>query len=81
MQKSDLKELDKELGKALRDARKKCGKTQLEIAEAIHSPQSFVAKYECGERILSAAEFVFLAGLVGLNWRKTFSDLLPNADS
>lgn len=39
-------------------ARKKAGLTQAEVAERLGRPQSFVAKYEGGERRLDVVEFV-----------------------
>ena len=46
------------LRKALRDLREKGGLTQAEVAARLDKPQSFVAKYEGGERRLSAIEFI-----------------------
>lgn len=69
MDKLELREIDKQLGKALRDARKNNKMTQEEVARTISSAQSFVAKYECGERILSTAEFMHLANVVKLDWK------------
>ena len=45
----------------LRSARKKAGLTQAALAERLHRPQSFVAKYENGERRIDVTEFVELA--------------------
>jgi transcriptional regulator with XRE-family HTH domain len=45
----------------LRSARKKAGLTQAALAERLHKPQSFVAKYEKGERRIDVTEFVDLA--------------------
>jgi len=42
-------------------ARKKAGLTQAEVAKKLRRPQSFVAKYENGERRLDVVEFVELA--------------------
>ena len=42
-------------------ARKKAGLTQAEVAERLGRPQSFVAKYEGGERRLDVIEFVAVA--------------------
>ena len=42
-------------------ARKKAGLTQAEVAERLGRPQSFVAKYEGGERRLDVVEFVHVA--------------------
>lgn len=52
---------------ALKQARKAQGITQMQLAEALGRPQSFIAKIESGERRLDVVEFVHLARLVGLN--------------
>lgn len=46
------------LRKLLRDLREKNGLTQADVAARLDKPQSFVAKYEGGERRLSAIEFI-----------------------
>lgn len=45
-------------------ARKKAGLTQAEVAERLGRPQSFVAKYEGGERRLDVVEFIQVARAV-----------------
>lgn len=47
-----------ELLALLKDARTKAKLTQAEVAERLNKPQSFVAKYEGGERRLDVIEFV-----------------------
>ena len=44
----------------LKGARKTAGLTQAEVAGRLRKPQSFVAKYENGERRLDVLEFVAL---------------------
>jgi transcriptional regulator with XRE-family HTH domain len=44
------------LAKVLRDARLSSGLTQLELAARLGVPQSFVSKYESGERRLDVLE-------------------------
>ncbi|MDF7758814.1 helix-turn-helix transcriptional regulator [Kosakonia cowanii] len=51
---------------ALKQARKARGITQVQLAEALGRPQSFIAKIESGERRLDVVEFVHLARLVGV---------------
>lgn len=46
------------LMKALIDARHSASLTQAEVAEVLGRPQSFVSKYEQGERRLDVVEFV-----------------------
>ena len=42
-------------------ARKRAGLTQQELADRLRKPQSFVAKYENGERRLDVIEFIEIA--------------------
>ena len=42
------------------EARKKAGLTQQELAKRLRRPQSFVAKYEGGERRIDIVEFLWL---------------------
>jgi len=45
--------------------RKKAGLTQQALAKRLGRPQSFVAKYEGGERRLDVIEFVTVARAIG----------------
>ena len=54
------------LRKLLRDLREKGGLTQADVAARLERPQSFVAKYEGGERRLSAIEFIDVARALNL---------------
>jgi transcriptional regulator with XRE-family HTH domain len=42
------------------ETRKKAGLTQQELAKRLRKPQSFVAKYEGGERRIDIVEFLWL---------------------
>ena len=48
-------------------ARQESGLTQTQIAQQLSKPQSFVSKYERGERRLDFAEFIELAGILGID--------------
>ena len=56
---------------ALRDslvaARRSRGLTQTELAEILHRPQSFVSKYERGERRLDLVEVMEIAAALGVD--------------
>lgn len=54
-----------QLQKLLAAARAKAGLTQMQLAERLHRPQSFVAKYEVGERRIDVVEFCEIAGALG----------------
>jgi transcriptional regulator with XRE-family HTH domain len=47
------------------EARKKAGLTQEELAKRLKRPQSFVAKYEGGERRLDVLEFITITQAMG----------------
>jgi transcriptional regulator with XRE-family HTH domain len=49
------------LCKLLYDARMKAGLTQDDVAKRLNRPQSYVSKYESGERRLDVIEFVRVA--------------------
>lgn len=46
-------------------ARKKAGLTQQTVADRLGRPQSFVAKYERGERRLDVVELIAIAEVLG----------------
>lgn len=51
----------RQLQALLVEARKAKGLTQAELAAALGKPQSFVAKYENGERRIDVVEFIDIA--------------------
>lgn len=50
------REIDRVIGRALRNIRKKRGLTQEDVAKALHTSQAFVSKIETGKRSLRVAE-------------------------
>jgi len=46
------------VGSILADARKKSGVTQVEMAQRLEKPQSFVSSYEQGQRRVDILEFL-----------------------
>ena len=68
------------LRKLLRDLREKNGLTQADVAARLDKPQSFVAKYEGGERRLSAIEFIDVARALGLEPVAVLRQLLKVLD-
>jgi len=49
----------------LRELRQEAGLTQVQVAEALDEPQSFVSKYESGERRLDVVELRHVAEVLG----------------
>jgi transcriptional regulator with XRE-family HTH domain len=60
-------------------ARRKADLTQTELAERINKPQSFVAKYEGGERRLDVIEFLAVARALGADPQHILRDLIKRA--
>lgn len=46
-------------------ARRKTGLSQTQVAQRLGKPQSYVAKYEGGERRLDVVEFLAVCGAIG----------------
>lgn len=57
-------------------ARRSAGLTQQEVANRLHKPQSFVAKYESGERRVDVVEFVTICRAIGADPAKLLKMLL-----
>lgn len=60
-------------------ARKVQGLTQAELAEELGKPQSFVAKYESGERRIDVIEFVDIATALDINANDVLQKIKPTA--
>jgi transcriptional regulator with XRE-family HTH domain len=58
------------------DARRQTGMTQAELSAKLSRPQSFVAKYEGGERRLDVIEFVEVCRALGLDPAQFLADML-----
>lgn len=65
----------KKLQSLLKAARKAQGLTQAQVAERLGRPQSYVAKYENGERRLDVIEFLDVSHVIHLDVRKVVSQL------
>ena len=61
------------------EARKKAGLTQQELAKRLKKPQSFVAKYEGGERRLDVLEFLAVSRAIGAEPTKLLKLLIQGA--
>ncbi len=69
-----------QLRKLLRDLREKGGLTQADVATRLDKPQSFVAKYEGGERRLSVIEFIDVARALDLEPISILRQFLKSLD-
>ena len=63
----------KALRALLTKTRDAAGLTQAEVAERLGRPQSFVSKYESGERRLDVIQFIHVCRALGLNPGTTLS--------
>ena len=57
-------------------ARVNAGLTQRQLADRLGRPQSFVAKYEGGERRIDVLEFVSISQALGADPRRLFAALI-----
>ena len=56
-------------------SRKAAGPTERELADRLHKPQSFVAKYEGGERRIDVVEFLTVCQAIGVDSAKLLKAL------
>lgn len=56
-----------QLRKLLVEARERAQLTQAEVAERLHRAQSFVSKYELGDRRLDIVEFLTICDCLGVD--------------
>jgi transcriptional regulator with XRE-family HTH domain len=57
------------------EARKEAGLTQIDLAQRLSLPQSFVSKFERGERRLDVIEFLDIVAALGIDPYKFLSKL------
>ncbi|WP_144628276.1 helix-turn-helix domain-containing protein [Arthrobacter woluwensis] len=67
MDKSIYSEEYREFRELLKRLRKEAGIRQVDMAEILGVPQSFVSKYESGERRLDVIETARIAGALGMD--------------
>ncbi len=67
MLRSRYSDEEKCLREMLRDARTKKGLRQADLASILGVPQSFVSKYESGERVLTFVEAIVILEELGLS--------------
>jgi transcriptional regulator with XRE-family HTH domain len=57
----------RKLQKLLKAVREEANLTQVQVAERLGAPQSFVSKYESGERRLELAEIDAICSAIGIS--------------
>ena len=57
-------------------ARTAAGLTQEEVARRLRQPQSFVSRYETGERRLDLIELIEVSDAIGFDLRKVVEELM-----
>jgi transcriptional regulator with XRE-family HTH domain len=67
MSRAEFRERYEELRQHLIEARTNLGLTQAQVAKRLRRPQSFVSKYERGERRLDVIEFLEVADVLHIN--------------
>jgi len=75
MTRSVFSENYKKLCHLLAQARKSRGLTQTDVAGRLHRPQSFVSKYESGERRLDVIEFLEVTAALGVNAKSLLAEI------
>lgn len=63
----------------LRDERKKAGITQAKLAKKLRRPQSYVSKYERGDRRLDVIEFIEIAQGIGFDLHEFLQKLVSKS--
>jgi transcriptional regulator with XRE-family HTH domain len=69
-----------ELLRVLVDARREAGLRQVDLAERLGKPQSFVSKVERGERRLDVVELIVVARAIGVDefrFLRTVAETVP----
>lgn len=75
MTKSVFSDSYKSLIEMLRKARLEAGVTQIELAQRLGKPQSFVSKVETGERRVDVIDFLAIAHALGLDPAELITEL------
>jgi transcriptional regulator with XRE-family HTH domain len=72
---------EEHLRRLLRQRRNEMGFTQAALADVLGKPQSFVSKYESGERLLSFVETIDVCRALNLDPKTLLKHYLPHHDT
>lgn len=72
---------EEHLRRLLRQKREENGLTQAELAAILQKPQSFVSKYESGERLLSFIEIIELCRALNIDPTALVKEYLSHHDA
>jgi transcriptional regulator with XRE-family HTH domain len=75
MSKIDSKIVNKRLERVLTEIRKSEGLTQIDVAKRLKKPQSFVSKYETGERKLTVGDFMAVCDVLKIDPAKVLAKI------
>jgi len=76
LKKSDYSDAYQSAMRSLRTARQRAGLSQAVLAKRLRRPQTFVSKYELGERRLDVVEFAAAAMAIGVDPLPMFRELV-----
>lgn len=76
MPKIDPRSVNKKLENVLMEVRKAGGLSQIDVAKRLKKPQSFVSKYETGERKLTIGDFLAVCEAMGADVPQILKSLL-----
>jgi transcriptional regulator with XRE-family HTH domain len=68
MPRAEIRPQSELLQELLKEVRREKNLTQVELAGVLEQSQSFVSKYESGERILDILEIRFICGRLGISF-------------
>ena len=69
-----------EIGKIIKDARKKAGLTQEELGRMVDRTQDHIGRIECGRGLPSPKLFEALVNVLGISFPKDIKDLVSGSN-
>ena len=81
MRRNRFSDREEALRTLLRERRIEAGFRQEDLAEKLNAHQSFVSKYESGERLLTFVETINICRALGLDPKALLKEYLPHHDT